>query len=163
MSTPRLPMPTSRRGLIILTVLMVLLVAGFAVVAGVYLIARLGGVRADVVGIDKLPKDVFVCDHFQPSSGVITVTNGSQQRFEVSGDCPENLDSLSDTLTSELEYRGWTVHSDTAGNITAYNYSNHEALSATLGDSASQDNATTVSLLVFTSQKEPPPDFPAHS
>ena len=140
---------------------MALLVLGFLVVAGAFVLAQLNGVKADVASLDALPDDVFICDHFKPSSGVVIVSSGSQRRYNVSGDCPQNTDSLSGELTGELEYRGWTVHVDNDGNINAYNYASHEAMNVGIEESPNQDNAASVEVLVFTGQDKVPADFPS--
>ncbi|MHB8508843.1 MAG: hypothetical protein ACYDGR_09380 [Candidatus Dormibacteria bacterium] len=129
--------------------------------AGLYFVFRGGNTHASVSSKlpADLPADVALCDHFNVQRVITTSTNGST-RYTIQGECPINPLFLHDSYVALLEYKGWTVHDDNAGNLAAYNYTQHQVLSASLGD-ASNPNAAALFLEVVTGVKDPPSDFPS--
>ena len=112
-------------------------------------------------GPANLPPEVVTCAHFQVSHSSVSTGDTGTKRYEVDGECPVNSVSLLDPYIRDLEYRGWTVHSDDDGGIVAYSYARKEQLTASLSDSSVNDNQTTLQVEVLTGVDSPPPGFPS--
>jgi hypothetical protein len=108
-----------------------------------------------------LPPELVTCPHFAVSHSVVATTDSGGTRYEVDGDCPLNLLTMQERYVADLEYHGWTVHTDDSGNVVAYAYGRREQLSATLAESSSNDNQTTLQVEMVTGIDSPPDGFPS--
>jgi hypothetical protein len=157
---PPLPGRTTRRTLLLLSIVVSLLVIALMVTAGIYTFATLRTARAEIIDPSKVPADVFVCTGFHASQSWVYDNGGSHRHYQLIGECPDNPLALTETYISELEYRGWTVHTDGGGNLNAYNYTATQALTINMADSQNVPNQSALTLDVYTGQDRPP-DFPA--
>jgi hypothetical protein len=130
-----------------------------AFVGGVYLVRGTRTVNSDRLPPD-LPAEVVLCPHFQVSRSSVSAADSGARRYEVDGECPVNPVAMQDAYVHDLEYHGWTVHTDDSGGILAYAYDRHEQLTATLQQSSANDNQTTLQVEVLTEVTDPPPGFP---
>jgi len=157
---PRFPRGVhGRRATLAAIIAAMLIVAGFTLVAGIYTLSSLQGVRAIVIEPADLPGDVFICDAFHQSQGVLYDSGKRGRHYQLIGTCTATLDSLPETMISELEYRGWTVHTDGDGNLDSYNYASHEEMTAALSESGTDPTTTNIVVDVYTSVTRPP-EFP---
>jgi len=108
----------------------------------------------------NLPPEIVTCDNFAVSHSAVSTTDTGATRYDIQGECPVNPLAMLDSYIADLEYHGWTVHSDDSGGIVAYAYGRKEQLTATLSESSVNDNQTTLQLEVVTGVDQPPPDFP---
>ena len=138
-------------------------VAGFTLLAGLYTLGTLQGVRALVIEPADLPHDAYTCDGFKQAQGVLYDSGQPGQALPADRRLRGQLQPLPDTMISELEYRGWTVHSDGAGNLDAYSYTTHEELTASMAASSADPTMTSISVDVYTGLTQLPADFPGLS
>ena len=139
-------------GAIGLTLLLVLLagVGGF--------ILFTGGQAKVINSPSELPKDLTLCEHFQPSRMIYVDLGNGGRRYHVEGDCPVNPLILEPTYISDLAYAGWTVHSDGSGGLEGFDYKDHQLIQVLITDDSSKPNVSTVAIDLNT-RSETPPDF----
>jgi hypothetical protein len=125
---------------------------------GTFFIVNSGQAKV-VSSTGDLPKELVLCPNFQPSRMVLIDLGKAGKHYRVEGECPVSRAELSGTYVSDLEYAGWTVHTDASGNMTAYRYSSREFVAIVVGQGSSNSNATSVTLDMATGQ-DVPPDFP---
>ena len=117
--------------------------------------------QAKVIGSTRdLPSELVLCPNFQPSRMVVIDLGNSGKHYRIEGECPISAAQATDPYISDLEYAGWTVHSDDSGNLAGYRYSSREAVAMVLAPSSNNSNATTVTIDMSTAQ-DVPSDFPA--
>lgn len=139
----------------------VILVAGFIIFAGAeaYYMVKNGKATVSDTLPANLPKQIPICTGFKPAHTIVLDASGGK-RFEVQGDCPENRLQLVDDLINLMQYAGWTVHDDGAGNLSAYDYERHAHIDVVLTDSNDSANQTTVNMDMQTGVTPVPSDFP---
>ena len=101
---------------------------------------------------------VFFCDYFHLTTGSVYPDPGNARHYVFSGQCPAAALTLQDSYIHELEYRGWTVAYDGAGNFSAYNYARREVLNASITDSNDTPNSSLMTVELVTNSP-PPADF----
>ncbi|HEV3232584.1 MAG TPA: hypothetical protein VG245_10070 [Candidatus Dormibacteraeota bacterium] len=140
-------------------VLVTLALLFFTFLGAVYMVrgGRVSGGQAPA----KLPPEVVTCAHFSTTQSSVATTDTGAMRYDVQGECPINPLALNDVYIADLEYHGWTVHSDDQGGILAYAYGRKEQLTATLTESSVDPNQTTLQVEMLTGVSQPPPDFPS--
>ena len=144
---------------------MALSFGAIAVTLAVVVLAGLGtffvanGLQARVIGSTRdLPKELVLCPNFQPAKMFLAEGN-SGKHYRIEGECPISAAQAKDPYISDLEYAGWTVHSDDSGNLAGYRYSSREAMAILLAPSSNNSNGTAVAIDMYTSQ-DVPSDFP---
>ncbi len=138
-------------------VLAVVVLAGL----GTFFIVNSGQAKV-IASTGDLPRELVVCQNFQPGRMVLVDLGRVGKHYRVEGECPVAPSVAKDPYIAELAYAGWTVHSDDSGNIAAYHYSSRELMAAVMAPSSSSPNATAITIDVSTGQ-DVPPDFPQPS
>jgi hypothetical protein len=141
-------------GTLVLSLVFALVLGAFA-----YFMVKSGRARySDQVPSD-FPSDVYLCNPFFVNHSIVFDSPDNGTHYELEGDCQVSQAVLSPTYVSELEYRGWTVHDDGQGDLTAYSYETHREVSVVLNDSGAGANATTVRIVVLSRVLPVPDDF----
>ncbi|MEA2646411.1 MAG: hypothetical protein QOE92_1494 [Chloroflexota bacterium] len=153
------PRPGGRRlllalsfGAIALTLLLVLL-------AGIGGFVLFSGGQAKVVGsTSELPRELTLCDHFQPARMVYVEQANGGRRYHVEGTCPVNPLILAPIYMGKLASAGWTVHSDGGGSLEGFDYQKSQLIDVLITDDSSEPNTSTVAVELST-KADVPPDF----
>ena len=135
---------------VVLALVVLLGLGGFFIISG--------GAARVLTNTSDLPKELVLCEHFQPSR-MLEGDQGSKKRYHVEGDCPVAQFELHDSYIADLEYAGWTVHADSTGNLSAYRYGFREYITIVFSESSATTNATSLVVDMYT-QTDPAPDFP---
>jgi hypothetical protein len=140
----------------------VLLVTTFLILVGLvslFALARRPNASVSTPSVRDLPHELALCDNFKPGTIVLIDLGKGEKRYTVTGDCPVSALVLRDTYDARMQALGWVVHNDGNGNFAGYGYERREVLTATITDSSSTANQSTLSVDMVTGQ-DPPPDFP---
>jgi len=159
---PDAPRHGGRRTIMFLVIGAVLLVTTFLILVGLvslFALARRPNASVSTPSVSDLPHELALCDNFKPGTIVLIDLGKGERRYTVNGDCPVSALTLKDDYNARLQALGWVVHDDGNGNFASYEYERREVLTATITDSSSTANQSTLSVDMVTGQG-PPPDFP---
>jgi hypothetical protein len=140
----------------------VLLASTFLILVGLVslFIARHPNTNVSTPGVNDLPSELVLCDHFKPANIVLLDLGKGEKHYQVTGDCPLSALALRDSYASSLVSAGWTVHDDGRGNLNCYDYNLKEVLNAGITDSSSTANQSSLSVEMITAVGSPPTGFP---
>jgi hypothetical protein len=125
---------------------------------GTFFIVNSGQAKV-INSIGDLPKELVLCPNFAANRMVLVDLGRAGKRYRVEGECPVTPAEAKDPYIADLQYNGWTVHSDDSGNIGGYRYSSRELISIVLTQSSNSANTTAVTIDMSTGQ-DVPSDFP---
>jgi hypothetical protein len=128
---------------------------------GTFFIVNSGQAKV-IASTADLPKEMVLCQNFQPTRMVLIDLGRAGKHYRAEGECPVSPAEAKDPYIAELEYAGWTVHSDDSGNIAAYRYASRELIAIVLGQGSGSSNATAATIDMSTDQ-DVPADFPQAS
>jgi hypothetical protein len=126
---------------------------------GTFFIVNSGQAKV-INSTSELPKELVLCPNFTANRMVVVDLGKPGRRYRVEGECPVSPAEAKEPYIADLQYNGWTVHSDDSGNIGGYQYSSRELINIVLTQSSSSANTTAITIDMSTSQ-DVPSDFPA--
>ncbi|MDP9325870.1 MAG: hypothetical protein M3O87_04950 [Candidatus Dormibacteraeota bacterium] len=125
---------------------------------GTFFIVNSGQAKV-INSTSDLPQELVLCPNFTANRMVVVDLGKAGKRYRVEGECPVTPAEVKDPYIADLQYNGWTVHSDDSGNIGGYRYSSRELITIVLTQSSSSANTSAVTIDMSTGQ-DVPSDFP---